>query len=65
MKLKDLLDHDHPERFYVWTKFELEFINARVRAAYAEGVQAGKEQARNTVITDAAAIRAAFEKDCG
>ena len=39
MKLYDLTDHDHPLSWYTWSKEEVEFINARVRTAYENGLE--------------------------
>jgi hypothetical protein len=69
MKPKDLTEHDHPERFYVWTKMEMEFINTRIRRAYEDGFIDGDKHAINSAvtqaITDPAVIRNMFERDCG
>lgn len=69
MKLKDLTEHDHPEHCWTWLKAEIDFINKRVRTAYEEGFLDGEKHAVKSAvtraITDPAAIREAFERDCG
>ncbi|CAB4241143.1 hypothetical protein UFOVP228_19 [uncultured Caudovirales phage] len=60
MKPKNLTEMDHPLSWFTWRKDELDFINARVQLAYEQGRIDGAA----VIITDAAAIREAFEKDC-